>query len=412
MLIELRAQNHRSLREEQVISFDPGPGSRLPDELLHSGLLRVGALYGANASGKTNALHALAWMRDAVLRSARAWDPEGGVPREPFAWGPPSAGPSLFEVRLRLPAGDFTYGFTTSTASILEEWLFADGPEGREPWFTRADGRIQLGAPLEGDAALVADHTRPNALFLSTAVQLRARPLTPVYRWFHEATPVRVGPGEDGPSSPASSALRGWVRTGPPQQVELPLTPPQSAGREAALLDLLRVADLGVHDLAFLDDGGARRLHLRHGAGADGAWLPVEAESRGTRALLQLAPRLLHALESGGLVLVDELEASLHPLLARHLLRRFDDPATNPRGAQLLFTTHDTQLLSEAGAGAPLRREQVWLTEKDDQGGTHIVPLADYTPFPGTDTEKGYLQGRYGAVPFLGLDLAQGGAAR
>jgi AAA15 family ATPase/GTPase len=111
---------------------------------------------------------------------------------------------------------------------------------------------------------------------------------------------------------------------------------------------------------------------------------------------------ILEALQSGRVVVVDELESSLHPLLAGRIVRLFNDPATNPLNGQLIFTTHDTDLLGTVLGEPALRRDQVWLTEKDSEGATVLYPLTDYKPRKAENLERGYLQGRFGAIPFLG----------
>lgn len=130
--------------------------------------------------------------------------------------------------------------------------------------------------------------------------------------------------------------------------------------------------------------------------------MPLEEESKGTLTLFNLAPAVLSVLWTGGILVVDELEASLHPLLGLHIVRQFNDPARNPRNAQLLFTTHDTNLLGTTLGEPALRRDQIWLTEKDKEGASRIYPLTDYKPRKEENLERGYLQGRYGAIPFLG----------
>jgi hypothetical protein len=127
--------------------------------------------------------------------------------------------------------------------------------------------------------------------------------------------------------------------------------------------------------------------------------LPLTAESEGTLAYFGLLGPVLTTLSSGGLLFIDEITSSLHPLLAMEIVRLFNSPTENPNGAQLLFTTHDTSLLD----GQILRRDQVWLTEKDESGGTHLYPLTDFKPRRGENIRSGYLQGRYGAVPLVEL---------
>ena len=121
-----------------------------------------------------------------------------------------------------------------------------------------------------------------------------------------------------------------------------------------------------------------------------------------------MIPAVVFTLERGALLIIDELEQSLHPMLARKIVELFNDRATNPKNAQLLFTTHDTHLLGTVAGDPILRRDQVWFTEKDD-GATRLYPLTDYAPRKGENLERGYLQGRYGAIPFLGELVPKGG---
>ena len=144
------------------------------------------------------------------------------------------------------------------------------------------------------------------------------------------------------------------------------------------------------------------RIMVRHRSTSGEAWLPLGEESLGTLTLFRIGPLLVAALQHGGVVAIDELEDSLHPLLALQIVRLFNDPRTNPLHAQLLFTTHDTNLLGTLAGDPPLRRDQVWLTEKDQGGATCIFPLTDYKPRKAENVERGYLQGRYGAIPYLG----------
>ena len=136
--------------------------------------------------------------------------------------------------------------------------------------------------------------------------------------------------------------------------------------------------------------------------------MPIEEESQGTHTLFRMASLLLVVLDRGGVAIVDELEASLHPLLGRQLVRLFNDPVSNPKNAQLLFTTHDTNLLGTIPDEPELRRDQVWLTEKDSEGVSRIYPLTDFKPRKSENLERGYLQGRYGAIPMLGRLVSVG----
>ena len=173
-------------------------------------------------------------------------------------------------------------------------------------------------------------------------------------------------------------------------------------------LRVLREADIGIVDLRVRrnqSDDKRRRFgvnfFLKHQSASDEAWLPLKEESNGTRTLFYMALPVLRVLQEGGILLIDELERSLHPSLARKIIQRFNDPASNPKNVQIIFTTHDTNLLGKTLEEPALRRDQVWLTEKDAEGATVLYPLTDYKPRKAENLERGYLQGRYGAIPFL-----------
>ena len=403
MLIEFRVENHRSIRDEQVLTMEAGRVGDAEDPRPrkvpgHSqALLPAAALYGANASGKSNVLSALSFMRDAVLESHRRWGPEGGVPRDPFAWGPRASEPSFYEATILVDGVRYEYGFVADGQRFLEEWLHAWPSGHKQTWFERDADEFKFGANLRGENRTVQLVTRPNALFLAAAVQLRHEQLAPVYRWFYGCSILL----------PRSRHRVNETRLA--RIVEESVESSSSRYALDRIRELLGAADVGIVDLRLVDVGledppGVhwKRLQLRHRGHDEEAWLALEQESDGTRALLSLTPRLFDVLDRGGLVAIDELEASLHPLLARRIVDQFNDPVRNPRNGQILFTTHDTNLIGTVAGASALRRDQIWLTEKDAEGATSLYPLTDYKPRASENLERGYLQGRYGAIPFLG----------
>ncbi len=190
MLIELRVENHRSIRDEQALSMastDPADGAdprarQVPG--YGKRLLPAVALYGANASGKSNVLSALALMRAAVLESHRLWPPEGGVERDPFAWAGRFDAPSLFEVTVLVGGVRYQYGYVADDDRFIEEWLFAWPGSRKQTWFERDGQSFKFGEHLAGENRAIEQITRANALFLSAAVQLKHEQLLPLYRWF------------------------------------------------------------------------------------------------------------------------------------------------------------------------------------------------------------------------------------
>jgi AAA15 family ATPase/GTPase len=418
MLIEFRAENHRSLRDEQVLTMEAGRvGDEADPRPRHvpghaEGLLPVAAIYGANASGKSNVLSALAFMRNAVLRSHRSWSPEDGVPRDPFAWGPKRREPSFFEVTLLLNEIRYQYGFVASDECFLEEWLYAWPNGKKQVWFERDGATFKFGDNLKGENRLIEEVTRPNALFLSAAVQHKHLQLQPIFSWFRLLQSRNMSLVSYPRMQYENHVLAGLIDETTVGLRQLSLFPEETSAEPFVerFRKLLRSADIGIVDIRVDkndSDDGTRlpefpRFHFKHQNQADDAWLPLDEESRGTRILFRLAVPLLQALQDGGDLLVDELDASLHPSLAQEIVRQFNDPATNPHNAQLIFTTQDTNLLGNTLGEPALRRDQVWLTEKDAEGATVLYPLTDYKPRKAENLERGYLQGRYGAIPFLG----------
>jgi len=419
VLIRFRVSNFRSIKDEQELSMvasslagSPGSLVHLQDEGLD--LVRVAAIYGANAAGKSNVLNALRFMSAAVVKSHRGWAPGAPVPREPFLLDAACRmAASRFEADFVLDRVHYRYGFSLDSERILEEWLYAFPNRRKRLWFRRdakAEEPFEFGKNLRGNNRTIASLTRGNSLFLSAAAENNHEMLLPIHSWFASRLVF---------STQANAFMTARLLT----------------DRKPLVLDLLRLADLGVTDIApkelpndqvakielliavLKDRIGAseeelleglgfsdfRSVELKHSSSGDpaGISLPLEMESEGTRTWLSLAGPLLTVLETGSVLCVDELDRSLHPRLALEAIRIFEDPVRNPRNAQLIFNTHDTALLGNLLSGSGLRRDEVWFVEKDTAGATHLYPLTDFKPRRDENLERGYLQGRYGAIPFI-----------
>jgi hypothetical protein len=216
----------------------------------------------------------------------------------------------------------------------------------------------------------------------------------------------------------------------------------QSESTRRQVVELLRFADLGIQDLTVTDHEmdeevrsriarvmeaidpkftvddeffvrASQTLRFTHRtSGGENAVLDLASESDGTRTWLALLGPILAALEHGSVLLVDELDSSLHPRLSSEIIRMFHDRKFNAAGAQLIFNTHDPSLMGALLGDAPLRRDEVWLTEKDRDGVTHLYPLTEFRPRKAENLERGYLQGRYGGVPFIDRDFALAALSR
>lgn len=399
MLIRFRVENHRSLRDEQTLSLvasqrsnELGPRVFQPRGLDVS-LVSVAAIYGANASGKSNVLAALRFMRNAVRGSQRKWKVEG-TPQDPFRLSEKSNEPSCYDAEFLVEGVRYRYGFVLSSSRVEEEWLFA-WPRGEEVmWFERDRDSFHFGESLHGENEAIRELTRPNSLFLSAAAQNNHAMLGSIFRVFGSWRFARRRRLD-------AASLRYLSR-------EFSVRSRPEAER-SAILKMLRDADTGILDARVIEHDGIAApqdrtaLFFQHrGSESTDRWLPLMDESSGTIALLVLAPPIIDTLSKGGVLFIDELESDLHPALAWKIVDLFADFERNHHGSQLVFTARDTNLLGSLTEEQPLRRDQIWFTEKDETGGTHLYPLTDFHPRQEENVARGYLQGRYGAIPYLG----------
>lgn len=412
MLIRFAFENYKSFAARAELSFVASRGGehadhpqRLPG--IDAPLLPVLGIYGANASGKSNVLDALYAM---VRMVRRALDPEGApapILHSPFKLRDDLVGaPTLFDCEFVLNGVRHRYGFTYTATRVEREWLHA-WPHGvRRVWFERsaaeADGWY-FGPGWRLQRHRSASETPDTELFLSTAAQRKHPEASAIKAMFGQWTRAEVPAGARGlyPSSPLF------------EEANAPF-----------ILSLLRGADLGVKEFKVLNmrkrlmedlqRGASARnleamaaaidkvgdpltLQLGH-AGKDGRtyWLEPEEESDGTGMLINHLHHILTALQEGGLLLVDELDQAIHPHLGPELLRFFCDSGRNPRGAQLVFTAHQTALMSH------LRRDEVYVTEKGAEGESALASIAAFRALKREDVERFYRAGRFGGVPRLG----------
>jgi len=406
MRVEFRVENHRSIREEQVFSMEGGRVDRAGDDRARdvlgspAPLLPLAAFYGANASGKSNILDAIHFVRLAVILSHRSWDPAGGVPRRPFAWDGWPDRPSLFELTIITKGTRLQLGFVVDDVQVLEEWLYA-WPKGRKQiWYEREwnEGTYDYhyGDHFKGERKLVEEVTRPNALFLSAAAQHGLQQIMPVYEWFWDLRTINLQRQQHGfHHHMADTWLAIALAERSPEQLGYNN---ENAKKLETFLDVVRAADVGITDIK-KDPSKPGSYLFRHRRSDTERWLSFDEESDGTKNLIGRSQPLLNAIWSGGLVIVDELERSLHPLLAQRIVDLFQSPESNPNQSQIIFTTHDTNLLSGMAGAPALRRDQVWLTEKSRDGATQLLQLSRYKPRKGENLERGYLLGRYGGIP-------------
>lgn len=404
MLLRFSVSNHLSLRDSQELLLTTSSLKDKTEGLIdcaaapRGSLLPAVVVFGANASGKSNLVHALGAMQQMVLFSHTRGDASGGVSRRAFRLDASySDKPSRFEIDFVHQGVRYHYGFEVDDAAFLSEWLYAIPKSHRRLMFERERNDFRFGRELKGRNNTIAELTRSNSLYLSAATQNSHEQISSLYEyirsmncymsigsdneywWRHKEIDTRV------------IEFLGKLDTGicDFQRREEPHEMPR------ALQEILReLADAPI-DLNL--SGKQVTVELAHQS-RDGkpVYLNLGLESAGTRRLLVMLSHAYRALDTGTSLVIDELDMSLHTLAVAAVLQLFCSPETNPKGAQLVATVHDTNLMGWAG----LRRDQIWLTDKDEDGATLLYPLTDIRTRRSDNLEKGYLQGRYGAVPF------------
>ena len=393
MLVEFSVANFRSIKDRQTLSLVASGHQEEADVQLFSfpgstksglKLLPSAALYGPNGAGKSNFLLALRAMRDFVVKAAMQRSAESPLPAQLFRLDSSTRNaPTEFEIIFFIRGTRYEYAFSTTEERIVKEELSAYPQNRAQRWFARRwdtqkqDYDWHLGPSLAGAKNLWKKSTRDDSLFLSTAAQLNSRQLLPVYQWFSRA--VRVIGTEGRERNPRfSETLCETVR-------------------KEAILKFMKRADLGIDDIqvtkAPLD---IRTLHQDNRG--ELVAFDLEDESNGARKLLSFAEPWTNTLDQGRILIIDKLHGSLHPKLVKFLTRQFNDRKTNLNNAQLIFTTHETAILSQQF----MRRDQVWFCEKNSEQATQIYPLTDFHPRKGRENlQAAYLSGRYGAVPYI-----------
>ncbi len=430
MLLQFAVENVLSFRDRAVLSMLAVDGVEHSEEQivrlpgLKTPVLKVAAVYGANASGKSNLLKALQFLRDLIAMGVR---PGQRSPNMAFLLDAESArASSRFEVELFVEGALWSYGIEVRPERVDSEWLYRKEGRGKEKMvFERTAGKtgnpeIRLGTGLKLNTQrkqffhFLAEGTRHVQPFLADCAERNLVELAPVLGWFSKRFGV-VRAAADVPSIEGllffESARRQFVEsmlmsadTGV-GRLGISLHPGNSP---TALSEMQKIlGNSGVEAAsAFVFDQMQRQGILAELSfvmlGAPHAALQASEQSDGTLRLMNLSAILYDVIGPTGvdLLAIDELDRSLHTLLARQLVQRFL-AQTAGRPAQLLFTTHDTNLLDLH----LLPRDSVWFTEKDRSGGSTLYSLAEFKPEQldalGANLEEGYLQGRFGAIPFL-----------
>ena len=425
MITRFAAENFRSIDEEIQLSFEADSGIKDMDNkgytiVFNSRVLNAKAFYGANSSGKSNVFKAVNRMKSMILQSVRL-NAGDKLPYDPFLLSDKAMRPTKFEIEFVDGSDRFRYGFTYTDERIEKEWLIAKFPKRSiKTLFERSSEGISIDEQNFSEGASVQARNiqlNENRLMLSLVAQLGGAVSKRMIEWFMvkinflsglrdrnymRYTRETLHTNEDYRSyilQFIKSMDLGFshVRT---EQIDIDnVTLPKGFPME--LVSSLR-------DHPYIT---ANTLHKKYNVeGEEIGFVEFdidEKESDGTKKLFNMAGPIVDTLRKGKSLFVDELDAQLHPLLTREVVNLFNCLGTNPNGAQLIFTTHDTNMLSKK----LLRRDQVVFVEKDKRAQTHLTPMMSIVlgngAKPRTDSnyEKNYLEGKYGAIPYYVKDF-------
>ena len=437
MLLRFGAANHRSIYDYQELSLSASKATHdgglvMPVPTMRESAVPVVAIYGANAAGKSNLIDAIHAIRRHVVGSHTGLHATETIPRDPFALNG-DAGPTRLDCTFTVDGGAshdqahgalqdvYEYGFEYTGEEFRREWLYRMVRKERlstQKLFEReTEGgtvRVDFGGQLRGENRIIANLTRANSLFLSACAQNNHPQLMALYTYFANNWNVVLSERTMG-GMQAAERLSNFAHFD-------------------RLLDLVRQADVGIDEIDLDEDDVAEdevelmrdiewamtnrrrrsgrssassdspaermrrrmRLYFVHSvAGGKRAALDYDTQSKGTRTLITLLIPALEALAAGSLLVVDELDTSLHPDLARAFVSLFSKPESNPHGAQLIFSTHDVTLLNSG----LLRRDEIWMADKDRQGESRFIPLSDFNLRSRDDIERAYRSGRVGGIP-------------
>ncbi len=393
MLLEFTVGNFLSFKEKKTLSLEATNIKENPNNVIVTGrrqVLRSAVIYGANSSGKSNLLKAMNIMATLVTSSGKS-NSTDEMPVIPFLLNTESENqPSYFEVLFIIDNDLFRYGFEVDKKHVHLEWLFQT-KEGKseQPLFIRQGESFEISSQFS-EAKGVEQKTRHNALFISVVDQFNGVIAKRIIEWF--AGQVNFSGLQHEQVKYVSSLLmehknlNNWIK------------------------NFLIPLDLGFTDFGF--DEKEKRVVTYHRR-FDNAGNVVDdryqfdlmtQESAGTNKLYDMAGRLSLGLNLGGVTIIDELDAKLHPLLTMAIVNLFNSPTHNRQNGQLIFATHDTNLLSNNC----FRRDQIYFTEKTKHESTDLYSLVEYREPDGSKIrndrsfEKDYISGRYRAIPFMG----------
>ncbi len=428
MLIEFKFGNYRSFRDEAVLSMEAMGLGRLKNSLISYASLKLipsAAIYGKNGGGKSNIIRAF-WLAVQFIKNAQRTQHENAqIPVKPFLLNDYSKDePTFFEFTYVLDDVKYIYGFSATKEKIYSEYLY-HAPKGQKATvFIRTEQEFSF-TEDKTKRKMISEAVAPNQLFFSVACTMNDTDCMRAMKWFREYvffsrdyTDIPKQLLEYSNDKNMLSAISEYAQAADlgiekmefefkDKEVNEPATSKDiPEGLRSALISFMQslkensnVSEIG------LQKSEVKAISYHNGVKMDGNktlfTLELSDESDGTRKLMSIAPAIESVLNKGGIVLADELEKELHPMLVNYIVAKFQSKNTNPNGAQLIFTTHNTELLNMD----ILRKDQLYFVDKNRKDGTsELYGISDFSTKTADNIRKGYLAGKYGATPDIEIE--------
>jgi len=425
MLVEFSVANFKSFKDKATLSMVASPDTSLPDNVFevegtNLKLLKVAAIYGANASGKSNFIEALSFLKSFAADSFSKLKHDEPISVTPFAFDEVSKNkPTYFSIDFIAFNIRYEYTLELNKTQVIFESLYSFPKKQRRKeyeriWNKNNDSyKYSFGSYFQGEKSSIQQMTRNNCTFLSTAAQANSKYMMPIYFWFY----LYIDSIISSPNTKNDSILTHFYLN----------------NRKVELMNLWRQLDLGIVDFGYTEASSqsnddfvkpiisndkvtdivsvnflfnaikkvdilSKHILLSDGDEAKTYWINLNQESDGTKKLFALIGKFnLAFAKEATVLLADEFDARLHPALTEHLIRMFNNDENNPGGSQLIFVSHHTTHLRKE----LFRRDQIWFTNKKRDESTELYSLWDFKALKQENYEKGYLAGRYGAIPIL-----------
>lgn len=431
MLIEFKFSNYRSFRDETCLSMESMGLSQMKESLIPCGTARLlpsVALFGKNGGGKTNVIRAFWLGAKFICNAQRTQHETAAIPVQSFLLNDSSKNePTSFEFTYVLDGIKYIYGFAATKTAILSEYLY-HSPKGQKAMVFSRDGQSFTfrEGPDKKRREMISETIAPNQLYFSVACTMNEKACMAAMRWFREYlifsrdyTDLSDQLIEHIENPNMLQAIKRYaveadlgiqdmrfefesreLSTEDPLPADLPEE--IKANLEQFVLNITNISNGSEQKYQL---GKMEVTSFHRGLGKDGQEQPyelsLEDESDGTRRLMALAPAIERVLTCGGVLLVDELESRIHPLLMRLIVSKFQNPNSNPNHAQLIFTTHNTDLLD----AHLMRKDQIYFVDKDKKdGSSSLYSISEFSTPTSENIRKGYLLGKYGATPDLDIE--------